>query len=72
MAIIKDFTAHWAIKNKQMANDWKVDSMPESYMRTSRILTESNVQTFTICLFFIAQWAVKSWIIANPLEFSYP
>ena len=30
LAIIQDFTAHWAIKNKQMANVWKFDSMPES------------------------------------------
>jgi hypothetical protein len=34
----------------------------ELYMRTSCILTESNVQTITICLFFIDPWAVKSWI----------
>ena len=30
-----------------------------------------KVQTFAITSFFIAQWAVKSWIIANPLEFTY-
>jgi hypothetical protein len=36
-----------------------------------QLLTESNVQTFTICLFFLAQRAVKSWIIAKPLEFPY-
>jgi hypothetical protein len=40
-----------------MANVVNFDTMPESlsYRRTSGILTESNVQTFTICLFFIAQ-----------------
>ena len=30
-----------------------------------------NVQTFTICLVFIAEVSVKSQIIANPLEISY-
>jgi hypothetical protein len=25
--------------------------------------SKSNVLTFAICLFFIAQWAVRSWII---------
>ena len=24
LAIIQDFTAHWAIENKQMANVWKL------------------------------------------------
>jgi hypothetical protein len=32
---------------------------------------ESNSQTFAICLFFITQWAVKSYNTANPLELSY-
>ena len=32
--------------------------------------SKSNVQTFAICLFVIAQWAVKSWIIARALECS--
>ena len=31
-----------------------------------------KVQKFVICSFFIAQRAVKSWIIAKPLECSYP
>ena len=26
-AIIQDFTAHWAIKNKQMVNVWTFDSV---------------------------------------------
>ena len=26
LAIIQDFTAHWAVKNKQMANVWTFDS----------------------------------------------
>ena len=29
LAIIKDFTAHWAIKSVQMANVWKFVSMSE-------------------------------------------
>jgi hypothetical protein len=33
---------------------------------------ESNSQTFAICLFFITQWAVKSYNTANQLELSYP
>jgi len=31
-----------------------------------------NFQTFVICLFVITEFAVKSQIIANPLELSYP
>ena len=27
LAIIQDFTAHWAIKNKQMVNVWTFDSV---------------------------------------------
>ena len=30
-AIIYDFTAHWAMKNEQMATIWKFDSKPKSY-----------------------------------------
>ena len=30
LAIIQDFTAHWAIKNKQMANVWTFDLESES------------------------------------------
>ena len=30
LAIIQDFTAHWVIKNKQMANVWTFDSESES------------------------------------------
>jgi hypothetical protein len=55
-AIIQDFTAHWEIKNKQMVNVWTFDSVRIIY--DSGI--ESNFQTFAICLFFIAEWAVKS------------
>jgi hypothetical protein len=29
LAIVQDFTAHWAIENKQSANVWNFDSMPE-------------------------------------------
>ena len=72
MAIIQDFTAHWAIENKQMVNVWTFDSvgMWDVVIYDSGI--ESNFQTLTICLFWIAQWAVKSWIIARPSELSYP
>ena len=77
LAIIQDFTAHWAMKNEQMANVWKFDSMPDSYENILHSNCDNSdsilkVQTFAICSFFIAQWAVKSWIIARPLEFSYP
>ena len=41
------------------------DSMPESYEN----IPYSNWIKY---LFVIAHWAVKSWIIAKPLEFSYP
>ena len=27
LAIIQDFTAHWAIKNEEMVNVWKFDSV---------------------------------------------
>jgi hypothetical protein len=30
LSIIHDFTAHWAIKNKQMANCWILDYEPKS------------------------------------------
>ena len=42
-----------------------------NHLSTSCILTESNCLKFAICLIFITQLAVKSWIIAKPLEFSY-
>ena len=60
LAIIQDFTAHWALKNKQMVNVWTFDSarMQDVLIYDSGI--ESNVQTLAICLFFITQWAVKS------------
>ena len=52
-----------------MANVWKFDSMPESYLRTSRILTESNVQTFIICLVFIVYLAIKNKQMKNVWNF---
>ena len=52
-----------------MANVLKFQLMPESSMRTCCDPNESNFQMFTIWLFFIAQWSVKSWIIVKPLEF---
>ena len=60
LAIIQDFTAHWAIKNKQMVNVWTFDSvrMWDVLIYDSGI--ESNFQTIAICSCFIAQWAVKS------------
>ena len=65
-------TAHWAIKYMQMLNVWTFD-----WVRIRDVLIydsgiESKFQTFASCLFFIALWAVKSWILANPLEFSFP
>ena len=30
LAIIQDFTAHWALKNKQMTNVWTFDLESES------------------------------------------
>ena len=39
--------------------------MPESYMRTSCILSESNVQTFTICLILIAQ--LRTFHLPDPI-----
>jgi hypothetical protein len=54
-----------------MMNVWTFDSVR---MRDVLIFwfIESNFQTFAICLFFIAEFAVKSWIIANPLKVSHP
>ena len=65
LAIIQDFTAHWAIKNEQMANVWTFNIESESSQLEWRMFpydsdNESNFQTFTICLFSIIQWAVKS------------
>ena len=34
--------------------------------------SRQNFQTFTISSFFIAQWAIKSWIIDLPLSFLIP
>ena len=42
LAIIYVFTAHWAIKIKQMVNIWNFDLMPESagkYIHCSLIVT---------------------------------
>ena len=55
----------------------KIDSVSESYKNILHSNyddydSKSNVQTFAICLFYIAQWAAKYWIIARSLEFSYP
>ena len=71
LAIIYDFTACWMIKYKHMANVLKFDIMYESHIPRTCITTESNFQTIGISLLFIPQWAVKFWIIAKPLEFSY-
>ena len=59
-------------KNMQKANVWNFNSMHNYFIQTSSILNESNFQTFTISLFFITQCAVKFWIIAKPIYFSYP
>ena len=68
LAIIPDFTA---IKNRQMANVWKIDSV-----RMRDILKWFGywikILNFQHLLIFIAQGAVKSYIIAIPEEFSYP
>ena len=60
LAIIQDFAAHWAIKNEQMVNIWKSDSirMHELCKYDSNI--ELKFKTFAICLIFMSQWAVKS------------
>ena len=55
LAIIQDFTAHWEIKNKQMVNVWTFDSVRMRYVLIYDSGIESNFQTFTICLFVIAQ-----------------
>ena len=60
LAIIQDFTAYWAIKNKEMVIVWKFDSvrMQDLVIYDSDI--KSNFQKFLICLAFIIQQAVKS------------
>ena len=58
LAIIQDFTAHWAIKNKEMVNVSKCDSV---WMQDALIYNkgiELKFYRFTICLFFITQWPV--------------
>ena len=57
-AIIQDFTAHWAIKNKEMVNVSKCDSV---WMQDALIYNEGielKFYRFIICLIFITQWAV--------------
>ena len=53
-----------------MAYIWKFDAfrMQDVFIFDPDI--DSNFQTFAICLFFIAQWAVKSYIIANKWIFA--
>ena len=55
-----------------MVNVWTFDSVGMQEVLKYYSDIEYNFQTFVICLFFIAQWAIKSWIIARTLEFSYP
>ena len=80
MAIIQDFTARCAKKNEQMAQVWKFDFKSELEVTITTLLVrifssnsdvEPSFQTCAIDSFFIAQWAVKSWIIAKPSVFSY-
>ena len=54
----------------------KFDSMSKSYKNILNYNCDDyesglNFQIFAICLFLVAQWAAKSWIIANPVEFPY-
>ena len=64
LAIIYDFTACLIIKSKHMVNVSKKNIAWIKYKRLWN-LTESHFQTITNSLYFIAQWAVKSWIIAT-------
>ena len=50
-ANIQDFAAHWAIKNKQMVNVWKFDSVRMQNVLIHYSHVESKFQTFAICLF---------------------
>ena len=64
LAIIQEFTAYWVIQNEQMVTFWKFYSVRMQVVFIFDPEIDSNFKTFTICLFFIAQWAVKSYIIA--------
>ena len=66
------FITHWAVKFQ--AEVTQFDSMPKPhenilYSNCAHSNSKSNVQTFAIFFFVVAQWAVKSWIIATPLNF---
>ena len=60
LAIIHDFTAHWAIKNEQMVNIWKFDLVRMQDLSKFDSDIDLNFQTFAICLIFMSQFAVKS------------
>lgn len=60
LAIIQDFTAHWAIKNEEMVNVWKFYSvrMKDLVIKDSGV--SLNFKIIIICLYFPIQVAVKS------------
>ena len=59
-AIIQDFTAHWAIRSKEMVIVLKFDSVRMQELVIYDLHIKSNSERFPICLAFIMQQAVKS------------
>jgi hypothetical protein len=46
LAIIQDFAAHWAIKNKEMANVWSFDLESESsYLELRMFSYDSDIES---------------------------
>ena len=46
LAIIQDFTAHWVIENKQMANVWTFDLESESLQLERRMFSyDSDIES---------------------------
>ena len=73
LAIIQDFTALWAIKIAEMVKNSKIKHVFNVFYGFSKFLDytynfENNFQNIAISSFFIAQRAVKSWIIAKIQE----
>ena len=70
LAIIHYFTALWAIKNEEMVKNSKKKYIFNVFYGFSKIqkytcIFENNFQNIAISSLFIAQSAVKFWIIAN-------
>ena len=64
LAITHDFTAHWTIKIMQMVYFWKFNHFKSQVVLIYTSGLDWNCLKIAICLFFIAQRAIKFQVIA--------